>query len=547
MLKYIARYSYFFLLLPVLILLFSIKANLLENFTPERVLYSYIILYLASELIINKRIKFHYISIVYLISILTTYFEWCHVTLYQDRISVSTIFILLETNKGEILEFVDQYLSFKMIIVLLSLFIYPLLIFFLKIKLEKSTHSQYINHQKKYFINYTRKYFKFSSIIIVLTIFIFFYIYHNHHKQHLIYISYNSYLKYKQEKSKFRNFLFGNKKENNKLNVKSNNLLSLNETYVLVIGESTSKTHLQLYNYYRPTNPLVSKIKNEIIIFNDVISPHTHTIASLEKILTFANYENPHKKFNGTIIEIMKQAGFKTYWISNQVPIGVHETLITTIAKLSDKTFFTNVSNSEDQKSFDEKIFPYFENILKENESKKFIVIHLLGTHGKYQNRYPKSFHVFNDNPKTKFPSSYSNTIINHYDNSILYNDFIVYNIINKLKLNTTNKVSSLIYLSDHGEEVYDSIDGFGHNESNPTYSMYAIPFIYWTNDTIKLSTFEKYKSRKYLTDDLIYSIADMANITFKGFEEERSIFSPSFRDRKRIIKDGKNFDEVFN
>ncbi|MES2837091.1 MAG: sulfatase-like hydrolase/transferase [Bacteroidota bacterium] len=563
--KFFVKYSYFLLILPVALLLLSIKANLNSNFTPERVLYIYLILYLFSALLINKKLKFYYTSLIYIVSILVTYFEWCFVSLYHERINTSTIFILLETNKDELIEFVQQYLNFKMMSVLTLLLLVSFFILkWLKISIDNYTTNQIFYEIKSdliklttspillkmkashHYINVNNRR-KITAVLVTFSILVFIYINANHHKQHLFYIANDSYLKYKKEKKKYNDFLFGNNKSHDNLQSKSNNPKSQKETYVLVIGESTTKTHLQLYNYYRPTNPLLSKIKKELVVFEDVISPHTHTIASLEKILTLANYENPNKKFDGTIIEIMKQAGFKTYWISNQIPVGYHETLSTTIAKLSDKSIFTNTGNDDgDQKSLDEKVLPHLEKILNEDISKKFIVIHLLGTHVQYNNRYPKSFSLFNDKPVTKFPTEYSNSIINYYDNAVLYNDYIIYNIIQKLKVNTTNQSSSLIYLSDHGDEVYDTVDGSGHNESNPTYSMFAIPFIYWSNKIEEIRKFEQYKKRKYMSDDLIFSVADIANVTFTANEAERSIFNANFKDRKRSVKDGKDFDQLF-
>lgn len=55
------------------------------------------------------------------------------------------------------------------------------------------------------------------------------------------------------------------------------------QTYVVIIGESTSSRNMGLYGYYRNTNPLLSEIKEELLIFEDVIAPHTHTITSLNK------------------------------------------------------------------------------------------------------------------------------------------------------------------------------------------------------------------------------------------------------------------------
>lgn len=562
--RFYTKYCYLFLVLPVFFLLLSIKTNLESNFTPERVLYTYLILYLASILILNKKIKFIYISLVYLISIILTYIEWCYVMLYHERINTSTIFILLETNEIESWEFIQQYFDYRMIIVLLVLLFSSFFILKgVKILIENYSRKEILLAIKSDFLSlfnnrFTNKLALFYSYInanssrkliagiFLISIIVSIYFKSNHQKQHAVYLAIDSFLKYKDEQKKYNKFLFGNQKNNNKLNAKSNNPQSEKETYVLVIGESTTKTHLQLYNYYRTTNPELSKIKNELVVFEDVISPHTHTIPCLEKMLTLGNYEYPEKKYEGTIIEIMKQAGFKTYWISNQIPVGMYETISTTIAKLSDKVFFTNSGNEKDQQSFDEKVFPYLDKVLKENVTKKFIVVHLLGTHVQYKNRYPKTFEVFKDTPQTKFPSEKAFEEINWFDNAVLYNDFVVSTIIKKVKATTVNQTSTLIYLSDHGEDVFETVDLAGHSEAISSKSMFLIPFIYWSNNSKLVEKFQQYKARKYLADDLIFSLVDVANITFNGHEAERSIFNTNFKDRKRLVKDGKDFDELF-
>jgi heptose-I-phosphate ethanolaminephosphotransferase len=562
--RFFVKYSYFLLVLPVLLLLLSIKANLESNFTPERVLYTYLILYLASILFLNKKIKFIYISLVYVFSVLFTYLEWCYVMLYHERINTSTIFILLETNGVESLEFVRQYFDYRMIFVLLVLVFSSFFILKgVKILIENYSIKEILLAIKSDFLNLfnnrvTIKIGEFSRFInantvrklvfglFILSIIVFIYFKSNHQKQHAVYLAYDSYLKYKEEQKKYHEFLFGDQKNHDYLQGKSNNSPSEKETYVLVIGESTTRTHFQLYNYNRATNPELAKIKNELVIFEDVISPHTHTIPCLEKMLTLGNYEQPNKKYEGTIIEIMKQAGFKTYWISNQIPVGIYETKSTAIAKLSDNVFFTNSGGEMEQQSLDEKVLPYVDKVLKENVTKKFIVVHLLGTHVQYENRYPNSFDVFKDTPQTDFPSDDAHKTINYYDNAVLYNDYIVSTIIDKVKATTINQKSSLIYLSDHGEDVFETVDLSGHSEAISSKPMYLVPFIYWSNNAEQLKKLQQYKQRKYMADDLIFSLADMANLTFNGNEPKRSIFNLNFKERIRRVKDGKDFDELF-
>ena len=107
-----------------------------------------------------------------------------------------------------------------------------------------------------------------------------------------------------------------------------------------------------------------------------------------------------------------------------------------------------------------------------------------MGCHMKYENRYPEKFNVFTESPQSTFGKN-ADQCINDYDNAILYNDFIVEKIISKI--NHLKGLSSVIYFADHGDEVYDKRNFFGHNESLlPSKQMTSIPFIVWMNPLLR-------------------------------------------------------------
>ena len=97
------------------------------------------------------------------------------------------------------------------------------------------------------------------------------------------------------------------------------------EDIVFIIGESTTRNHMGLYNYSKNTNPLLKKLElqGNLFAFNDVISPHGYTMASLQKVLTFYDLESqkPWYKYNN-IIDVMRAANYNTYWFSNQDSTG---------------------------------------------------------------------------------------------------------------------------------------------------------------------------------------------------------------------------------
>jgi heptose-I-phosphate ethanolaminephosphotransferase len=252
------------------------------------------------------------------------------------------------------------------------------------------------------------------------------------------------------------------------------------------------------------------------------------------------------------ILDIFSSAGFKTYWLSNQPPMGIWENRITVFAKKAEHCQFINtVSNSSTEAistpSYDSKLFAPSIKILNETINKKFIVLHLMGSHSYYAKRYPSEFGIFEGTNKKE-------RTIAEYDNSIYYNDFIVdslLNILKKFSISNKDNIMSAIYLSDHGENVYDELDRVGHDYSNELpKSNVEIPFIVWISDRyselnpLKEATIKSNIHKPYVSDDLFHSIMDLNGIHCEYFEEERSIFNVKFDDtRKRILEDNKDYD----
>ncbi|WP_165395958.1 phosphoethanolamine transferase [Flavobacterium sp. J27] len=309
---------------------------------------------------------------------------------------------------------------------------------------------------------------------------------------------------------------------------------SIPETYVLVIGESTTKNHMELYDYYRNTTPLLHSISNELLVYNNVICPNTHTLTALEKVLTLGTTDNLDLKYKGNLLQLFNQAGFTTYWISNQKPTGIWDNFITGIANSSHHKFFYNISDNKSP--YDEVLFETYKSVLKEKTSKKLIILHLMGTHLSYKDRYPNSFNVFVNKPKTKFNTKEVFETINNYDNSILYQDYIWFSIIELLK--RENQKAAVLCLSDHGEEVYESIDFFGHTETKGTKSMYEIPFLLWLSDKKKdeKNNLVFDVKRRYCSEDLIYSMADLAGIHFTAFHSKKSILNVNYMPSKKVV-----------
>lgn len=472
------------------------------------------------------------LSFLYLVAFLKTAFFF----LYQSKITISAFYIIFETTGSESSQFLATYFDFGMLLISVVFLLFLIITIKQVRKLYKSEKTLfYLPKFSKLGVGvYVLLILGIVSSIVVINLKLKY--------NNILFLAKDAYTSYSDAQILFQTKLVQPVNDN----LEKASSTDEPQTFVVVIGESTSSRNMGLYGYYRNTNPLLSEIDDELLVFKDVIAPHTHTITSLNKVLSFSNYENPDVLDCGSIVQLANAAGFSTYWISNQKPIGINETLVTAMSKASKEQFFTNALTSK-QTEFDEAIFPIVDQVLSKEDHKKVIFIHLAGTHVSYRFSYPPHFKTFSETPKTNFPSSQSTEEINHYDNAIVYNDFILRTLIEKVR--EIDEKSYVMYFSDHGDEVFQDINFVGHSEYHGTNPMYEIPFIIWASEKLKKdnpklnSMPERYLDRKYMLDDFIYSFSDLSKINFEQFQPERSIFNQQFLYRKRMLNSKEDYD----
>lgn len=268
--------------------------------------------------------------------------------------------------------------------------------------------------------------------------------------------------------------------------------------FVLVIGESQSASHIQAYGYQKATTPkLVERLKEpNHLLFNNVFSSWPQTVQALSYALTNANQYNQVEVSDAySLIEIARAVGFDTYWLSNQRKYGMYETPITVISSTANHEIWTNGSAKMEGVFFDEELVNRLPKV--DPNKNTLIIIHLMGSHQKYEKRVPKEFRQFTG----------ADEVVASYDNSILYTDYVVDEIYNKAKKNPAFK--ALVYFSDHGEEPH--VVG-GHDPVNVTYQMLKVPLFVYLSDSYRknhLNLFESLKSNehKYFSNDLIFDL----------------------------------------
>ncbi|MFJ5253827.1 phosphoethanolamine transferase CptA [Pseudomonas sp. NPDC088414] len=312
-------------------------------------------------------------------------------------------------------------------------------------------------------------------------------------------------------------------------------------TLVLVIGESTNRQRMSLYGYGRKTTPELDKLKDQLAVFDNVITPRPYTIEALQQVLTFADEENPDLYLSTpSLVSMMKQAGYKTFWITNQQTMTKRNTMLTTFSEQADEQVYLNNNRNQNAAQYDGDVIEPFNKALTDPAQRKLIVVHLLGTHMSYQYRYPPTFDKFQD--RTGVPAGVRDDQVptyNSYDNAVLYNDFVVSSLIKDYAKSDPN--GFLLYLSDHGEDVFDSAghNTLGRNENKPTAPMYTIPFMAWASPKWREShdwNFAADLGRPYSSSHLIHTWADLAGLSFDELDRSKSLVSDSFKPRPLMI-----------
>lgn len=451
---------------------------------------------------------------------------------FDTKPSASSIFVMFETNATETVEFFNSYFDFNFILIILLCFsVFIVLV----IKL-------FFKGLAFWFLDFNIDKKSFKIVLFILVLFSGYILKRSFSEQSIVLKFAKSYKEYSIAKTYNKEHLAQPVNKDIKLIATAED----KQIGIVIIGEATSRWHMQLYGYNRETNPLLSKIKNELYVFNDVIAPDVMTILSVEKALTLSHNKNPKAKNNFSVVQLANAANFETFWISNQQPVGFTESTPTIIATAAKHQQFL-ATDSYSSTIYDENLIPEIKKALNTKGKRKLIFVHLIGTHRTYNKRYPKTFDYFKGvNERTKFKTDYSKLKTNEYDNAVRYNDSVVNQIISLVKAQQNN--SFVVYFSDHGDEVYDTIDFLGHHRSKGSKPMFDIPFLAWFSKDYKLKnpkidTLKNYTNRKYNAEDFIYSFSDIINVDFKGFDSSRSIFNANFIERTRWIKDTLDYD----
>ncbi len=348
----------------------------------------------------------------------------------------------------------------------------------------------------------------------------------------------------------------------NMRNIKIDSCKRTVKNIILYIGESYNKHHSQLYGYNLETTPHQKAMADEgsLVVFKDAVTPWNVTSNVFKDVLSTHSTDQSGSWTDGVLIPgVLKKAGYKVAFITSQFykspNLGVVD---------FNGSFFLNDREIE-RECFDyrNKYRKAYDTTLVGEIDKfpagkcNFIIFHGMGQHQEYSKRFGKGGVHFTagDYPSRNDLTVYEKQIVADYDNATRYNDKVVKMLCDRFK----NEDAVVVYLPDHGEEVFDRLHSYGrdHNaevSADIAYSEFEVPFEIWFSPKARQKHAEIYNAalnaagKPFSTDDLPHLLMGLAGISSPLYDARRDLLNPAFNaSRKRILKRTVDYDSLMN
>ncbi|MBQ3151848.1 MAG: phosphoethanolamine transferase [Bacteroidaceae bacterium] len=324
---------------------------------------------------------------------------------------------------------------------------------------------------------------------------------------------------------------------------------------VLIIGESYSRLHSQLYGYDKPTTPHQMQLSKDsnFVVYDNFIAQWNLTYDVFKNLLsTHCASDDGEWHQYPLFTTLFKNAGYNVTFISNQFITSsdtysdFQENLLLNDTRMSKAQF-----DSRNNKRFD-----YDGEMLNEykgfGDSKKkgnLTIIHLMGQHIAFGERYPKEWEHFTAAMYSHLPKDEAN-IVAQYDNATLYNDYILSRIIEGFE----EKDAIIIHMPDHGERSGIRGNGYGRDFTLSRESIeeqYEVPFwIFMTQEYAKkhpaiAQKISDSRSKPLCTDNIAHLMLSLAGIKTQYYNARYNPLSADFDStRHRLIWERFDYDK---
>lgn len=312
-------------------------------------------------------------------------------------------------------------------------------------------------------------------------------------------------------------------------------MVSANRTIgIVVVGETARADHFSLNGYARNTNPRLS-------LMNDVLFTHgescgTSTLFSVPCMFSIEareTYTPDDAVDESNVLDILTASHVRTVWIDNN----------SSCKHVCDRIEHRNLRQDLDESSpyfsdmgyFDEALLQLIDSYLVSEGPDLLIVLHTLGSHGPaYSRRYPPEFGVFTPYCDKASPKECSvDLVANAYDNTIVYTDHILGEIIAKLKERSQDIDGFLFYASDHGESLGENgIYLHGLPYAIAPAAQKDVPFVLWMSEGFRDSHFideaaeQRFTMQHASHDNIAHTLMGFYDVQATSYNAQLDLFA---------------------
>ncbi|KEA45749.1 membrane protein [Campylobacter mucosalis] len=288
--------------------------------------------------------------------------------------------------------------------------------------------------------------------------------------------------------------------------------------FVLVVGETQRSQNYSLNGYTKNDTNFYTKHQN-VASFSQFYSCGTSTIVSVPCMfsdLKRTDYDARVAKSRANLTDFTQKVGIKTFWFGNNS--GGCQGVCERIRDVIDLR----------AASYDDEIFNEAKNTIKSVINSTFIILHIQGSHGPvYFKGYPDEFKKFRPTCDTaELNKCDFNAILNTYDNTILYQDFLQNELINALKERENEFETAMFFVSDHGESLGENgiyLHGLPYAIA-PNVQKH-VPAIIYLSDKTALNRLKMIRDKELSHDYVFSSVLGFFDIKTKFYDEKLDIF----------------------
>lgn len=297
---------------------------------------------------------------------------------------------------------------------------------------------------------------------------------------------------------------------------------------IVILGESLASRYMHCYGYTLETTPRLDSLvaRGDLVLMREAYAPEANTESACKEILTFHLIQDRDAEWYEypTLMSTLSQAGYYTSWVSMQEKVGLWQQTVAGISQTADTTHFVVERTSDDWwlhgQIFDEQILPHLLDrgiARRHGKSNHFGILHLTGSHPNYGEHCPEEYKRFatTDIPQHGIEDSWYTQMRCDYVNTVYYNDHVVAEILKHY----SDKPAIVIYLSDHGQSLYDDPEAPGVMGHSISVYGQDVPLMIYVSPALQqqaphlLPAIRQGIDRPFVTDALPLSICDLLGI----------------------------------